>query len=55
MSGSGREARPDVQEGGKAFPYVWEWTGGPLGFQLVVGSPSRMSRIGGEALPEVRE
>ena len=24
MSGSGREARPDVQEGGKAFPDVRE-------------------------------
>ena len=45
MSGSGREARQDVQE----------WSGGPPGCPEMVGKPSRMSGSGWEALPDVRE
>ena len=44
MSGSGREAIPDVRE----------WSGGPPGCPGVVGRPSRMSGSGQEALPNVR-
>ena len=55
MSGSGREALPDVRE----------WSGGPLGCPVVVGGPSRMSGMVGrpfrmsgccrEYLQDVRE
>ena len=45
MSGSGREALPDI----------WEWSGVPLGCPGVVGIPSRMSGCGREALQDVRE
>ena len=45
MSGSGREALPDVLE----------WSGGLPGSLRVVGMPSRMSGSGREALPEVRQ
>ena len=44
MSGSGREALLDVLE----------WSGGPHGCPLVVGSPSRMSGNGRDDLPDVR-
>ena len=40
MSGSGREALPNVRE---ACSDVREWSGNPPGFLGVVGSPSRMS------------
>ena len=45
MSGSGREALPDVRE----------WSGGPPECPAVVGRPFRMSGSGREALPKVRE
>ena len=45
MSGSGREALPDVQER----------SGGPPGCPGVVVSPARMFRSGREALLDVRE
>ena len=40
MSGSGREALPDVRE----------WSGGPPGCPGVVGRPTRMSGSGREAI-----
>ena len=45
MSGSGREALPNVRE----------WSGDPHGFLRVVGRPSRMSGSGRESLLDVRE
>ena len=45
MSGSGREALPNVQE----------WSGGSPGCPGVVGRPSQMSGSGWKALTEVRE
>ena len=45
MSGSGREALPNVQE----------WSGVPLGSPEVVGRPSRMYGSGQDALPDVQE
>ena len=45
MSGSGREALPDVRE----------WSGGPPGCLGVVGRTSRMSGSSREVLPDVRE
>ena len=44
MSESGRETLPDVQE----------WSVGPPGCPGVVGSPSRMTWSGREAIPNVR-
>ena len=41
MSGSGREA----------FPDVWEWLGGPPRCPGVVGRPYRMSGSGPDTLP----
>ena len=41
MSGSGREALPDVRE----------WSGRPRGCPGVIGRPSRMSGIGRKAIP----
>ena len=65
MSGSGREAFPDVREileapripgsGGEALTDVREGSGCPPGSPGVVASPSRMSSSGREALPVVRE
>ena len=43
MSGSGREAIPDVRK----------WSGGSPGCPKVVGKPSRMSRSGRKALLDV--
>ena len=45
MSGSGREPLSDVRE----------WLGGPSGCSALVGTPSRMSGNGWEALLDVRE
>ena len=45
MSGSGREALPDVQE----------WSGGFPESPKVIGRISRMSGSGREALPDVQE
>ena len=45
MSGSGREALPNIRE----------WSGGPPGCPGVVGKPSRMSAIGWEPYIEVRD
>ena len=45
MTGSGREAIPDVRE----------WLGAPSGCLGVVGRPSLMTGIGLEALSDVRE
>ena len=45
MSGSGREAFPDVRE----------WSRISLGSSGVVGRPSRLSGNGPETLPDVRE
>ena len=45
MSGSGREALPDVREG----------EGSPPGCAEVVGRPSRMIGIGREAILDVRD
>ena len=62
MTGSDREAIPDVREWSAslpdvpvAFPDVQEWLGGPPGCPGVVGRPSRMSGSGREALPNVRK
>ena len=44
MSGSDRDA----------LPYVWQLSGGPPESPGVVVRPSRMSRSGREALPDVR-
>ena len=46
MSESGREALPEVLE--------LESSGGPPGSPGLVGRPSRMSRCGREALPDIR-
>ena len=46
--GSGREALLENRELSGALLEVWVWSG-------VIGRPSQMSRIGGEAFPEVRE
>ena len=60
ISSSGRLALPDVRDWSEAFPNVREWSGiyprcseGPTGCPVVVGWPSRMSRSGLEALPDV--
>ena len=45
MSGSGREALPDVQE----------WSKGPTGCPGVVGRPCWMSGSSLETLPKIRE
>ena len=45
MSGSGREAFPDVRE----------WSGGPAGCLGVVGRPCRMSGSDREAIPDIRD
>ena len=45
MSGSGRDALPDVRQLSR----------GPTGCPAVVGTPSRLSGSGREALPNVRE
>ena len=45
MSGSGREAFPDDSE----------WSEGPPGCPLVVGSPSRLDGSGRGSYPDVRE
>ena len=55
MSGSGREALPDVWIGREALPDIREWLGGPPGCPGGVGRPCRMFRIGNEALSDVRE
>ena len=55
MSGSGRKALLDIREWWVAFKDVREWTGGPPGCPIVVGESSRMSGIGREAFPDVRE
>ena len=55
MSGSGRDALPDVRSGQEALPYVWEWSRGPTECPRVVEIPSSMSGSGQEAIPDVRE
>ena len=55
MSGSDREALPNVQEWSEAIRDVREWSGGSHGCNGVVGSPSRMSGSGQHILPDVRE
>ena len=55
MSGSVREALPDVWELSKAYLDVLEWSGDPLGCPGVVGLPSQMFGSGCESLPDVRE
>ena len=55
MSGSGREAPPDVREWSEALPDVLERSGDPPGCPGVFGWPYRMSGSGRETLPNVRE
>ena len=62
MSGSGREALPDVREWSVDPPECLEtrqdvqgWSGGLPGYPGVVGKPSRMSGSGREAIADVRE
>ena len=55
MSGSGREALPDVWGGREALTDVQERSGVSPGFPGVVRSLSRMSGSVRKALPDVRE
>ena len=55
MSGSGREALPDVRGGWEARPDVRERSGRPPGCPGVVGMPLLICGSGREALPHVRE
>ena len=65
MSWSGREASRMFVCGWEALPDVREWSGAPPGYPgvvgrtpgcpCVVGRPSRMSRIGREALLDIQE
>ena len=62
MTGSGREALPDVWEWLGGLPDVREWSGDPPGcaggspgFSRVVRRPSWMTGSGLETLPDVRE
>ena len=52
MTGSGREALPDIREWPEVPP---GWSSGSSGCPEVVGSPSRMTGSGQEALQNVRE
>ena len=54
MSGTGREALPDVREWWNALQDVRQWSVSTPKCPGVVGSPSRKSRSGQEALPYVR-
>ena len=53
MSGSGREALPEVREWSMGTPGCPGVVGGPLGCPGVVGGASRMSESGREALGDV--
>ena len=62
MSGSGREAIPDVRMLSGGHPEspgdptdIPEWSGGYLGCPRVVGRPSRMSGSGREILTNIRK
>ena len=62
MSGSVREAVPDVRGGREAITNVQDWSGGPPECSVVVerpsrmsGSPSRLSGSDWKSLPDVRE
>ena len=54
MSGSGRDALPDVRSCRESLTDVREVSGGPHGCPGVVGRPSRMSGSCWEALTDVR-
>ena len=53
LSGSGREALPDVSVWSRGPPNVKEWSEGLPGCPGVVGRPSRMSGSGREAISDV--
>ena len=55
MSGSGRDALPDVREWSGYLGNLREWSGSPPECPGVVGRPSQMSGSGREALLDVRE
>ena len=55
MSGSGREALPDVGGVWEALPDVQEWSRYPTGCLGVAGWLSQKSGSGREALPDVQE
>ena len=55
MSGSGWEALPDVRDGRIALPDDRERSRRRPGGPSVVEMPSRMSRSGREAIPDVWE
>ena len=55
MSGSGREALPEVRVGTEALPDDQELSGGPPGCLGFVGRLSRMSGSGREGFSDVWE